>query len=98
VQRDGKRVRLFTRNGHDWSERYPRIVEAALRHRASSFVIDGEAVLLGVDGVSDFNGLHSRQHDDEVEFYAFETGPSNEMSPLLTTRSGRLASMYSLTR
>ena len=23
VQRDGKRVRLFTRNGHDWSGRYP---------------------------------------------------------------------------
>jgi DNA-binding CsgD family transcriptional regulator len=35
-------------------------------------VIDGEAVLLGVDGRSDFNGLHSRQHDDEVQFYAFD--------------------------
>ena len=35
-------------------------------------MIDGEAVLLGVDGRSDFNGLHSRQHDDEVEFYAFD--------------------------
>jgi ATP-dependent DNA ligase len=23
VQRDGKRVRLFTRNGHDWTDRYP---------------------------------------------------------------------------
>ena len=22
--------------------------------------------------VSDFNGLHSRRHDDEVEFYAFD--------------------------
>ena len=31
VQRDGKRVRLFTRNGHDWTDRYPRIVAAALR-------------------------------------------------------------------
>jgi hypothetical protein len=31
VQRDGKRVRLFTRNGHDWSDRYPRIAEAALQ-------------------------------------------------------------------
>jgi bifunctional non-homologous end joining protein LigD len=72
VQRDGKRVRLFTRNGHDWSEHYPRIAEAALRHRLSSFVIDGETVLLGVDGVSDFNGLHSRRYDDEVEFYAFD--------------------------
>jgi bifunctional non-homologous end joining protein LigD len=72
VQRDGKRVRLFTRNGHDWTDRYPLIVEAALRNRNTSFVIDGEAVLLGVDGISDFNGLHSRKHDDEVQFYAFD--------------------------
>ena len=72
VQRDGKRVRLFTRNGHDWSGRFPLIAEAALRNRNSSFVVDGEALLLGVDGISDFNGLHSRKHDAEVEFYAFD--------------------------
>ena len=34
--------------------------------------IDGEAALLGVDGRSDFNGLHSRRHDTEVEFCAFD--------------------------
>ena len=72
VQRDGSVVRLWTRNGHDWSHRFPLIREAALRNRQTSFVIDGEAVLLGVDGVSDFNGLHSRKHDAEVEFYAFD--------------------------
>lgn len=72
IQREGKRVRLWTRNGHDWSGRYPLIVEAALRHRSTSFVMDGEAVLLGVDGISDFDGLHSRQHDAEVQFYAFD--------------------------
>ena len=72
IQRDGKRVRLWTRNGHDWSGRFPLITEAAPRNRNSSFVIDGEAVLLGVDGRSDFNGLHSRRHDDEVQFYAFD--------------------------
>ena len=33
VQRADKRVRLFTRNGHDWTDRYPLIVEAALRNR-----------------------------------------------------------------
>ncbi|WP_338075750.1 hypothetical protein [Bradyrhizobium septentrionale] len=59
VQRAGKVVRLFTRNGHDWTPRYPLIVEAALRHRAQRFVLDGEAVLLGVDGRSDFDGLQS---------------------------------------
>src|SRR6187402_2547804 len=72
VHREGKRVRLFTRNGFDWSDRYPLITEAALRIRSTSFVLDGEAVLLGVDGVSDFNGLHSRKHNAEVEFYAFD--------------------------
>jgi bifunctional non-homologous end joining protein LigD len=74
VHREGKRVRLFTPNGHDWTDRYPLIVEAADRIRISSFVLDGEAVLLGlgVDGRSDFDGLHSRQNNDEVHFYAFD--------------------------
>jgi bifunctional non-homologous end joining protein LigD len=73
AQRDGARVRLFNpQNGHDWTARYPRIVEAALRNRTTSFVIDGEAVRLGVDGTSDFIGLHSRRHDDEVKLYAFD--------------------------
>jgi bifunctional non-homologous end joining protein LigD len=72
VVRDGARVRLFTRNGHDWTGRYPLIVEAALKNRQTSFVIDGEAVLLGVDGISDFDGLHSRKYDDEVQLYAFD--------------------------
>jgi ATP-dependent DNA ligase len=32
----------FTRNGHDWADRFPAIVDAALRIKASSFPIDGE--------------------------------------------------------
>jgi len=72
IQREGKRVRLFTRNCHDWTDRYPLIAEAALRIRIASFVLDGEAVLLGVDGRSDFDALHSRQHNDEVQFCAFD--------------------------
>jgi bifunctional non-homologous end joining protein LigD len=31
VERDGDRVRLFTRNGYDWTKRFPWIGEAALR-------------------------------------------------------------------
>jgi bifunctional non-homologous end joining protein LigD len=72
VQRADKRVRLFTRNGHDWTDNYPLIVQAAMRIRSTSFVLDGEAVLLGVDGISDFDGLHGRRHNDEVQFYAFD--------------------------
>ncbi|RTE88605.1 RNA ligase family protein [Bradyrhizobium sp. LVM 105] len=72
VERNGKSVRLLTRNGHNWTDRYPWIVQAALKNREQHFVIDGEAVVLGVDGVSDFNALHSRKHDEEVQLYAFD--------------------------
>jgi bifunctional non-homologous end joining protein LigD len=47
------------------TRRYPWIVESALKNRQRHFVIDGEAVILGVDGVPDFNALHSRKHDHE---------------------------------
>jgi bifunctional non-homologous end joining protein LigD len=50
LERDGDRVRLITRGGYDWTRRYPWIVEAALKKRQKRFVIDGEAVILGVDG------------------------------------------------
>ena len=72
VVRDDKRVRLLTKNGHDWTIRFPWIVEAALKNRRKQFVIDGRAVILGVDGVPDFNHLHSRRHDEEVQLYAID--------------------------
>jgi bifunctional non-homologous end joining protein LigD len=72
VERDGDRVRLITRGGYEWSKRFPWIVEAALKNRRKQFVIDGEAVVLGVDGVSDFDGLRSGKHDAEVQLYAFD--------------------------
>ena len=46
--RDGDRVRLLTRNGHDWSSRYPWIAESALKHRSRHFVIDGDCSSIGV--------------------------------------------------
>jgi hypothetical protein len=57
LERDGDRVRLITRNGYDWTKRYPWIVESALKNRQKHFVIDGEAVILGIDGISDFEAL-----------------------------------------
>jgi ATP-dependent DNA ligase len=72
VQRDGDRVRLFTRNGHDWTKKYPLVAEAARRIKTTRFVLDGEAVLVGVDGISDFDGLYSGKHNDEVQLYAFD--------------------------
>ena len=72
VERNGDRVRLITKGGFDWSKRYPWIVEGALKNRQKHFVIDGEAVILGVDGYSDFHALHSGKHNDEVQLLAFD--------------------------
>lgn len=88
-------MRLWTRNGYDWSGRFPRITEAALRHKSELFVLDGEAVLLGV-GISDFAGLHSRKFDQEVQFYAFDVlmSETEDLRPQpLFLRKGILARM-----
>jgi bifunctional non-homologous end joining protein LigD len=52
--------------------RFGWIVEAAGKLRATSFVIDGEGVVLGQDDVSDFDQLHSRGHDGAVQPLAFD--------------------------
>ena len=72
VERDGDRVRLITRGGYDWTKRYPWIAEAAVKNRIKQFVFDGEAVVLGVDGISDFNALHSGKHNERVQLCAFD--------------------------
>ena len=72
VWRDGERVRLFTRRGFDWTKRYPRIVNSARKLSINRFLIDGEAVVCGDDGVSNFERLHSREHDASVFLYAFD--------------------------
>ena len=59
VRRDGLRVRCFTRNGHDWADRFPAVLEAAARLKAQSFLIDGEAVIISDDGTPDQSGTGS---------------------------------------
>ena len=71
VRRDGDHVRLFTRRGYDWTKKYPWIVEAR-KLKARSFLIDGEAVLCGADGISDFNTLHSQAYNNRVFLYGFD--------------------------
>ena len=63
VRRQDDRVRLFTRRGFDWTDRFARIVEAARKLKAGAFVIDGEAVVCGADGIADFAKLHSKAYD-----------------------------------
>ena len=41
--------------------RFPAIVDAALRIKATSFLIDGEAVIARDDGTPDFHALRSQR-------------------------------------
>jgi hypothetical protein len=60
MRRDGEAVRLFTRRGYDWTDRYPAIANAAAKLKARSFTLDGETVVAGADGVAVFDSLHRR--------------------------------------
>src|ERR1700730_2684711 len=70
-KRDG-RVRLFTRRGYDWTDRYPRISKAVAALRPASVTIDGEGGCCDDTGVAGFEKLHSRAQDHEAFLYAFD--------------------------
>jgi bifunctional non-homologous end joining protein LigD len=72
VRRDGDTVRLFTRRGYDWTDRYPAIVTTAVKLRASSFTLYGEACVCGPDGVAIFDALHRHGTVSEAMLYAFD--------------------------
>jgi ATP-dependent DNA ligase len=71
VRRDGDTVRLFTRRGYHWADRYPAIARAAVKLRRS-FTIDSEAALCGADGIAIFDALHRRGTVTEAMLYAFD--------------------------
>ena len=76
---DGK-VTIRTRNGHDWTARFPTIADALRELRTHSAVIDGEAVVLDEQGRSDFGALQAALGNkgrgtapaDRAVFYAFD--------------------------
>ena len=49
VRRTPAGIRIKTRRGYDWTDRFPLIIEAASNLPATSFVIDGEGVILRPD-------------------------------------------------
>jgi bifunctional non-homologous end joining protein LigD len=70
ARKDGRRVTLYSRLGHDLSQRYPLISEAMAR--LPSCTIDGEAIACDESGIESFDLLQRRQRDDRVFLYAFD--------------------------
>jgi bifunctional non-homologous end joining protein LigD len=72
VRRAGADMGIRTRREFDWTGRYPWIVESALGLKVSSLVMDGEGVIVGDDGVSIVDKLHSRGYDNDVLLIGFD--------------------------
>jgi ATP dependent DNA ligase domain len=72
AEREADSVRLITRSGHDFSERFPLIVGALAALPARSCVVDGEAIACDAKGLSVFERIRWRQHDAAVSLCAFD--------------------------
>jgi bifunctional non-homologous end joining protein LigD len=88
----GGGARLMTRNGLDWSHRFPEM--AAALGRLPESVIDGELVAADRDGHPDFAALKAaieREDTDRLLFYAFDLiargGEDLRQKPLLERKS-----------
>jgi bifunctional non-homologous end joining protein LigD len=56
----GSRVDLHSRNGHDFTERFPSIAQQLHELPAKAAVLDGEVVASDADGRPSFARLHVR--------------------------------------
>src|SRR5262245_34797183 len=72
ARRDPVGIRLLTRNGYDWSPRYPLIVEAVNHLKVRSCLIDGEAVCCDDNGVAVFELLRHNRQGRHVFLCAFD--------------------------
>ncbi|MDF1631324.1 non-homologous end-joining DNA ligase [Mycoplana sp. MJR14] len=79
VHKEATGVRIITRGGHDWTDRFPAITQAADAMHAKTLILDGEAVVLDKQGRSDFGALQQalggrggKRSAGEALFYAFD--------------------------
>jgi bifunctional non-homologous end joining protein LigD len=68
-------VRLLTRKGLDWTEKFPNVARAVAALAANTALIDGEIVIEDEHGVSSFSGLQAALKAGERErfvYYVFD--------------------------
>ena len=67
-------VKVFTRRGNDWTNRFKKIAADAWHISAGSAIIDGEVIVPSEDGVSDFSVLQNelRGKSNKLVLYAFD--------------------------
>ena len=77
IVKNGREVRLFSRNRSEYSDRLPRMAEWFAHLPTQAAILDGELCLLGADGRADFRALlgemrKSWQDEQRLMFFAFD--------------------------
>jgi bifunctional non-homologous end joining protein LigD len=71
-----KTIKVFTRRGYDWTSRFRKIAADASHLNARSAIIDGEVIVPGADGLSDFvslqKELRGKRPSQKLAMYAFD--------------------------
>lgn len=67
-------VRIFTRRGHNWTNRFKKVSHDAWHIKAASAVVDGEIVVPAADGTTDFSVLQNelKGQSSKIVMVAFD--------------------------
>ena len=65
LHKAGKATVIYSKNGRDFSNRFPGIVHAVLALPCKNAIIDAEIVVLKEDGSADFRALHSGNYTQD---------------------------------
>ncbi len=91
---DGRKVQLFTRNGHDWTSKLKSVAAAVADLRLGSAWVDGEIVVMNANGVPDFNALQNSIDNSktaDVVYFVFDLpfhgGKDLRQVPLVVRRA-----------
>jgi ATP-dependent DNA ligase len=70
----GRVARAYTRNGHDWNDRYPRVATDAAKLRCRSAVLDGEVIVQDEKDRSDLDALYQAMAEEphRLLYFAFD--------------------------
>src|SRR5262249_57986927 len=72
ARRDGAGVRLITRHGNDFAERFPLVASAAAALPARSCLIDGEAIVCDENGLAVFDLIRGHGSKTSAVLCAFD--------------------------
>jgi len=69
---DRGRVRVWSRNGKDWTEKFQNVVEAVKSLKTTSAMLDGEIVIVDAQGRSSFQQLQRAMGKATTTGFAYE--------------------------